>query len=156
MSAFQLVTIFAILAIVSGFSPSRATYGKQIKVSTTQIYEVSLSIILMMVAALEKLSLCFVWDGSCKWTAPLLKGRWQYLRFWEVIFFRTLFQFVQDFNMDFMKPDFNPKIITQREIFSEKQLREFTVRIMPVFDLRVMYIRIDISSIPAGHILRRF
>lgn len=46
MSAFQLVTIFAILAIVSGFSPSRATYGRQVTVSKTQIYEVSLSMII--------------------------------------------------------------------------------------------------------------
>lgn len=46
MSAFQLVTIFAILAIVSGFSPSRASYGRQVTVSTTQIYEVSLSMII--------------------------------------------------------------------------------------------------------------
>ena len=26
-----------------------------------------------------------------------------------------------------MKPDFNPKIVSSKEIFSEKQLREFTV-----------------------------
>jgi hypothetical protein len=31
-----------------------------------------------------------------------------------------------------MKPDFNPKIITQKEIFSERQLREFTVNIKAV------------------------
>lgn len=85
MSAIQLVTIFAILAIVSGFSPSRSTYGRKATVSTTQIYEVSTFALLPIIATCISKSLGFIGDGQCKLIALSLKDSWQHPRFWEVI-----------------------------------------------------------------------
>lgn len=41
MSAFQLVIIFAVLAIALGFAPKVANFGAQVAISKTQVYEVT-------------------------------------------------------------------------------------------------------------------
>lgn len=40
MSAFQLVVIFAVLAIALGFAPKVAQFGPKVAISKTQVYEV--------------------------------------------------------------------------------------------------------------------
>ena len=41
MSAFQLVVIFAVLALALGFSPSSGKFGPQVAVSKTRVFEVT-------------------------------------------------------------------------------------------------------------------
>lgn len=42
MSAFQLVVLFAFVAIALGFSPTKTSFGRNVAVSKTQVYEVTL------------------------------------------------------------------------------------------------------------------
>jgi hypothetical protein len=107
MTFFQVLIVCVALTVASGFSPRH--FGKTVTISKTQVFEVVFIYVCIHI---------YIYINDHPQFKPL-------------VFITDSNYFIfQDFNLDFLKKDqpFEPKITSDKLIFSERQLREWTVR----------------------------